>query len=644
MVNVRFGNYEQFKEFFRKAPRKVQDILYKAYPDFARQLREEYINATKTLGTTKEAIKSTANKAKEATKVIGTTASKATQTASKGLGLASKLKFVPGVVGGAWTMLDPRTTPNQKVLGGMMMVPQTMPYATAGLIATEAIPKAVDAFYKEKIPAEYDYQQGDILNAYGLAPELKELTPEERDKVLKYNDVILANTKRDADNTLREGSFQIATPFGSNTSGYDLTPVDIPQSGQIPTMNNRVNISKNVQDAQQGRLNIPQDNLYLNSNQPSLTSNVDVAKILGGDIPDYQTWNTGANLQLQNLIDNVNQTNQVQGVQPMQNSAGSEALLQYLQMQNARQAQQQQLGADILKQYQDAVRADQRQNMTNQMINAFGALGEPAHKAPIYYVGAKGDMRAIQLDQPGQVAPLPTNTTTNVDNMLNQIKVQQATTPKPTDVTAQVLQAQALGDMYGVNPLMFLNPDIAKEYMKGRNTLENTSLTGTERRKDIPLNTQSKIIEENIKTAGKLAQDKAQAYYDYILEMAKQQGMDRRQAEYLASQQAQAEFNNQMRAYLQGRELDYKYYALPYNRETQETIANIYANRSQPNQELQDQYKRSQIYQGAYTFPNPQQQQGYWDYVLGTGGSNPSNPYGVTVNQEELLRKARGNR
>lgn len=49
MVNTRFGSYEQFLKFFKNAPRNVQNILYKAYPDFAKRMTNDYINATKKI-------------------------------------------------------------------------------------------------------------------------------------------------------------------------------------------------------------------------------------------------------------------------------------------------------------------------------------------------------------------------------------------------------------------------------------------------------------------------------------------------------------------------------------------------------------------------------------------------------------------
>lgn len=733
MVNVRFGNYEQFKEAFRNAPRYVQDVLYKAYPDFARQLREEYINATEAITGAKDtavnATKQATNTIKGSTpKAIGTAVKDTAPNVSKVGGILGKAKFVPGVVGGAWTMLDPKTTWNQKALGAMMMIPQTAPYATAGLITTAIAPSGIDAYYNAKLQADPEYQNAVKGNLVNLNPPTQSImTPQQRTPYnnqymeMIYNEAVrqgvdpniaLAvaynesrfnpNAKNISKGNLAKGTgpeasmglFQINTLAHPDYSGgldpqanirYGIgllkghlkaTGGDVRKAlaryngsgpsaraygdrvfgiytnfanGKMPTgIKSSPSITQNTyttptpqtrQDAPQPTFNINQDAEYLNQNQPVLNPIVDPSKLIG-EVPDYQTWNINTNNQIQDLQNMINQTNQPQGVQPMQNQAGNDALLEYLRMQNAKQAQVQQANEALLQQYQQASRADAMQNMANQIYNS---NQQQIRKAPIYYVGAKGNLNAIEQDQDiTPRKPLPTNTTTNVDKLLGEMKIREKANTT-NDVTAQVLQAQALGNMYGVDPLVFLNPDIAKEYMKGQNTLENTRVTSSERRMDIPLNTQAKVIEENAKTAGDLALAKAKGYYDMLLEAYKQQGMNTRQAQQLAYQQAQSVFSQEMMNYRLGQELDYKYQALPYNRGTQLMVADAYANRQQPDQELQDQYKRSQIYATGSTFANPQQQQAYWNYVTG-GGVNPTNIYGTTPEQDNIFQRIRNNR
>ena len=727
MVNVRFGNYEQFKEFFSKAPRNVQNILYKAYPEFAQKLTNEYMSAQKKLTEAVKQTQGVVNKATQAIKgntpkALGTTKEVASTT-GKGLGLMSKAKLIPGIVGGAWTMLDPKTTWNQKVLGAMMMVPQTAPYATAGLITTALAPKAIDSYYERKLQDDPAYQNAVNGNLVNLSAPASNIAPQQRNVYsnpmmqLVYNEAVrqgvdpalaLALVERESgfnpnargDSGKSLGLFQIHTPSHPDyTGGFDpqknaeygirflknllntyggnvnkalwaynagsgnlqkgILPASTknyisgitnrmgffgsPQAnnyqptGAMAQTNYTASVPQTRQNAQQPTLNINQDNQYLNQNQQALNPIVEASKLIG-EVPDYQTWNLNNQLQLQDLQNNVNQINQPQGVQPMQNQAGNEALLQYLKMQNEKQAQAQQANEALLKQYQEATRADALQNQANQMINSFGALGNQG-QPDFTFLSASGQPLTVRFNQTSNIRPLPTNTSSNIDKLLGEMQI-RGQAKVGDDVTAQVLQAQALGNLYNQDPLLFLDKDIAQEFMKGQNTLANTSLTGTERRKDIPLNTQAKVIEENTKTAGRLAEAKATAYYNYILEGLKQQNMNTRQAEMLAAQQAMQVYNNEMRAYLQGQELDYKYYALPYNRDTQLMVADAYANRNQPDQELQDQYKRSQIYATGSTFANPQQQQAYWNYVTG-GGVNPTNIYGTTPAEDNIFQNIR---
>lgn len=558
------------------------------------------------------------------------------KNASKVRRLGGLLGRVTAPIAGAWTIADPKTSWNQKVLGAGLFHPLTALPSALGLLVTDLAPKVIDSYYDSKVGNLY--QPGDLIDPYN--PDLK-ISPEEKEKILAYNQALIDKTNQDIQDTLDEGYYQINTPFGSNREIPDFNiSTQVPQFTS-PGINR--SSTQNVQNAQQGPLNIPQDTQVGNLIKPTLTGNVEAPDIFN-EIPDYNSWNTGVSTKIQDLQDIVNQSNQQQGEQPRQNSAGSEALLQYLQMQNAKNAQVQQQSADILKQYQDAVRADQRQNQANQLANILTSL-QPAQRAPISFVTKDGQVAQIPVDQYSQAnVQLPTKVSSNVDRLAGQLKLQQSLQGKQTDPTAQVLTAQALGDMYGVNPLVFLNADLAKEYMSGQNTLANTRVTGQERRQDIPYTTQAKVIEQDTKTAGQLATDKANAYYDYILENLKQGGMNSRQAEQIASQEAQNVYNQQMQNYRQANELLLRDIISQRSNLTQRDIANIYANRAQGgDQELADMYKRAQIFQISSGLQNPQQQQQYWDYI-GNQSFNPISQFGTTVDQQEILRRARGNR
>jgi len=643
MVNVRFSNYEQFLNFFKNAPRNVQNILYKAYPEFASRMTNDYMNSVKKISQGVEnATNSISPKqltmAKDTIKASGDIVNKASKLgkALNVLGNVGKVAGnVAGGIGAGFTILDPKTEWNQKALGAGLVIPQARIPSLVGLGVTSVAPKLINSYYDRKFDKDsrYNFQPGDIPNAYNLAPELKELTPGQREKYNQYVKDNLQTTYDLVDKTIAEGNEQINTPFGVS----DPVPNSFNSNINVPVFNkgNSSIQSHTSQNAPQGGLNIPQDIQEVNLNQPALMGNVDALKIFGGDIPDYSRWNAGVSSRLSDLQDMVNQSNiQMQGVQSMQNSAGSDALLQYLQLQNAKNTQAQQQSADILKQYQDAINRDNTINTINTIANIASNVPE---KAPVQWVTPWGIVTQ-QFDKQRSLN-LPTNTSSNADAIVNQYKLQQATQGKQSDPTAQVLTAQALGDMYGVNPLVFLNKDLAQEYMKGQNTLANTKTTGQERRKDIPLSAQADVIKEDAKTAGDLAINQAQAYYNYILQDAREKHIDDRYAQMIASQEAQNYYNNQMRNYLQQQAQAYEYnYKLPFNRETQFGVADRYSQRRQSDSNpLDEMYKRAQIFNIGSGLQNPQQVQEFYNYI---GGNNPINPYGTTVDQEAIIQNA----
>lgn len=675
MVNVRFKNYKDFVNFFLKAPRNVQRILYKAYPDFAARMTNDYINSTKKItnkpqpkpqpqttpkqiGMAKDTVKGIKDKVED---TIKDTAKKATEKApiiSKVGKIAKWGGRALAGAGTAWTMLDPKTTWNQKILGAGLSVPHPVVRAAslAGLGATELIPQAVQSYYDKKMAGDnrYNWKQGDEINMYDAFDTLNtNFTPEQRVKVDAYNKAIRAKLIKEADDTLAANqALQDEYQQGIDrmqAAENNLTNVinggSYPEPPKFNYSTGRYT-NQTSQNAPEGAFIYPQDTQVVNSNQQALTSNVDVPNVFN-DIPDYGRWNAGVSSRLADL--QAMNNNQVEGVQPMQNNAGTEALLQYLQLQNAKNQQAQQANEAILKQYQDAVRADERQAYANQLGNFISSL-TPSQRGGISYVSARGDLNTIPVDQYSQstMFKLPSTSTGNVDKLAAQLKLQEGLKGNVNnDITGQVLTAQALGDMYNVNPLIFLNKDLAKEYMQGQNTLANTRVTGQERRMDIPINAQADVIKQDAITAGKLATDKANAYYDYVLELMRQSGMNDRQAQQIASQEAMnmfAQENQNYRAMLEDtriRDL------APFNRETQLMVADAYArNRgTQEESPLSNMYKAAQIQQIGASFQNPQQQQMFWDYVNkwgdGTSAVGGVNPYGISIDQEKILRRQR---
>ena len=182
--------------------------------------------------------------------------------------------------------------------------------------------------------------------------------------------------------------------------------------------------------------------------------------------------------------------------------------------------------------------------------------------------------------------------------------------------------------------------------MKGQNTIANTQTTGTERRKDIPLNVQGDVIKENAKGMNDLMVDAFNNRYNMALEQFKQQNMNDRQAKQLAYQTTIAQFNKEYDAYLRYQQYLYDMEKARLNADTQFGVANIYSQRQNNTTDpLQDMYKKSQIFSTGMAIQNPTQQRQFWEYVTGDNpGAVTPTQFGTTIDQEQILRNSRRRR
>ena len=632
MVDVRFGNYEQFLRFFANAPRNVQQILYKAYPDFAARMTNDYMNATKkvTQATTKakgkvsEAIKAIAQKPTNTSKpnpnlndafdtLYGKTKDVGNKAKNVKIPKLSIPKGISNLVKGAGRLTTaiapaqglvdmntnkPGTLENARgatMFGsGALGLASGNPYllALAGGLAlgggvAEPLGNAIgDWIYKPKdVVYNPDFTLLDTTQNLKGQP----YTPEELQKVLAFNDA--QNAK------IAQQYGQAMVPFGANTQPQEAQE----QSGNIPSnysqpipqggipVNTGV-IPQSFQNAQEGGVNRYQDILLGNQIQPTLNPIVEpvnysnlyqqranqVINELGGIQPQ-----TGE----QQMVD-INPYNQIRGYD-MQ--APIPQALDYQQ---------------ILDQYKAAMDADARQNQVNQMINAFGAFGEPSKKAPIYYVGANGDLRAIELDQPNTMAPLPTNTTSNADKFAGQLAIQQAQQEQAAAQYKQYQdllaaqqqridmenQANALAQRFGGDPAMYMNKDVINTLLKETinpniqaqaNIAETIGKAPTQAKlkqaeqlqaganklDEVALNQQYSAMIANINNNAKLLQTQLE-----------QQNMNSREAAALATQWALGQMGQVQQNYRAMIEDARARDLAVYGRGTQESVANIYAN------------------------------------------------------------------
>lgn len=637
MVNVRFSNYEQFLDFFRNAPRNIQNILYKAYPDFAARMTNDYMNATKKITQTvnkgTQSISGSTPKqigmAKDTVKGAGKVAEETAKAASKSPNLVSQIGSKLGNIAkgggrlvtrvgapiqGAVNIFNPNSDTTDKLAGAGMIaagigasagVPFAAPIA-GGLVVGDLLKKQVAPAVGEKIGEKlygtgdgYNiYQNGDLIDYTNL-----NLSPEEQERINSYNKAIISQRQSDLDNAIaanKEEQSEWDRIINNNPEAVKQFNNDYFGGSYPSNPSSDYGIySQNSQNAQEGGLNNFQDNLYLEQYKPSLKPIVEPVNY-------SNEYLASQNNLINKLYQNANQGEQQQ--MSMNNPYDLGGLRPYAQIDSQQAPVPSQQGIDygaLLNQFNEAMKADQRQNQVNALVNAFGALGTPARKAPIYYVGANGDLRAIEQDQAGQVQPLPTNITNNYDKLMGQLKIQQA---QQADILARQKQAaadlkaqreyianqnmmDALGRQFNVDSSMFANPDIAKaalQYVFNPNIQAQANIQETIGK--APTQATLKAAEQRGEIAGKLDEIQLGKQYDAMIaninnnakmeEQAMiQSGMDRRTAAQLANQSAINQYTQLMNNLRTNAELNNALQLQGMRGQNALDVAGIYANR-----------------------------------------------------------------
>lgn len=627
MVKTSFGSYGQFKEFFRKAPRNVQNILYKAYPQWARQLTEEYIAATKKVSASKvkpEVVKETPKltMAKDTVKGVN----KATQAVSKGLGFLNKVpKGAVGLVGKAFApiqgvanLASPNADLTDKISGGVMLgaggaALLGAPFA-AGTAATFAVGDMLKKYAAAPIgeaigkklygTGDYGSNEG-LIDIYNAPDTLNtNLTPEQRAKVDAYNKNVIAKIQAEADASLaRNKALQDEYTKGINTLDNLDKDIQNTQYGgdymapsPATTQATSGFYPQNSQNSQEGGLNEIQDNLYLEQYKPSLKPIVEPVNY-------SNEYLASQNNLINQLYQNANQG--VQQQMSMNNPYDLGDIRPYAQIDNQQLAPvpTQQQGLDygaLINQFNAAMDADRRQNAINAIANM---NNYNIDRAPIYYVSAQGDLRNIRQDQLENNMQLPTNTSSNYDKLMGQIKLQaaqeQARLAQQKQQAADLKAQQeyianqnmmnALGRQFNVDPNMFANPDIAKaalQYVFNPNIQAQANIQETIGK--APTEATLKAAEQRGLTAGKLDEIQLQSQFDAMIAninnnakleatAMEQGGLDRRKAAEIAAQNAMLRYGQAQQNYramledIRARDL------AEYSRGTQWGVADRYA-------------------------------------------------------------------
>lgn len=628
MARTRFSisNFDQFKRSYESVAgdTRRQKALRQAFPEFYKQLTNEYKTAINN--QIKKSTPKAPNKYTMPTSKVTSTVSKAKDIAK---GVASKAK---GYVGGAGRIASRYVAPIQGLtnifssnsdmadrgwglgmvgtgIAAMANVPYAAPIAGSLLVGDmlkKNVAPSVGRAIGERIYGtgdEYTIDDSGFANAYEDKSGLLNLnlTPEQQAKVADYNKAIMNRNINEANRVLEEGTNEVNTPFGSNTEQVNQMNNDVyGGTYTVPTPPTRgLDFSpQNSQNGQEGGLNLIQDNLYQTPNQPSLNSIVEPVNYSN----EY--------LASQNNLINQLYQNANQGVRNNMAEFNPYELRPYAQIDNTQMAPvpTQQQGIDygaLLNNFNKAMEADKKQNQMNAFVNAMGVFGTPSKKAPVYYVGANGRLNAIELDQPNQVAALPTDTQANYDKLMGQLKIQNA---QQDAMLAQQKQAaanlkaqqeyianqnmmNALGRQFNVDPAMFANPDIAKaalQYVFNPNIQAQANIQETIGK--APTEATLKAAEQRGATAGKLDEIELGKQYDIMIAninneanmrqaQLEQMGMDRRTAATLANQAAVNQFTQLMENIRNNAQMSNALQLQTMRGQNAKDVANIYVTR-----------------------------------------------------------------
>lgn len=664
-MDIRFGNYKQFVEFFIKAPRNVQKILYKAYPDFAARMTNEYLNTIKKIKGAKpipnnpnkqmspktlefrvgrdesdikllKNPKATSIPNKELDSAFDTLYGKGKQEVPKAKVNTPKVKTSKGAKigkGGGFlaaaqgliNLNDPNATNLEKARGATMFgsgalgLASANPYALAlagGLALGDALAEPVgsaigDWIYKPKdVTYVPNYTRLDITHDLKGNP----YTPEQQKKIIAYNDA------QDAKIAAQYG--QAMTPFGATAQQAPASEQVSEQVGgqsteQPITQSGMGVVPQNVQNSLQGELNSYQDILQPKPIQPVLNPIVEPVNYSNQYLMKANSLSQSLQPQPQGQEQMINNdpynigdirgyadviNNQMAPVPNQPQNIREDVLPEYLQVMEGIRGKQGELNyADILNQYNKAAEADRRQNIANTMLNTFANQGQ---RPPLYYVSAKGDLNKIDLQQPTQGIQLPTNTSSNADKFLGQLKIQQA---QQADALAQqkayrdILKAQqerqdtidranAMGEYFNTDPRMFLDTDISKaamQYIYNPNIQAQANVM--EAIGKAPTQDTLKAAEQYRDIAGKLDEAQIKGQWDAVVANVnnqamliktqfEQNGMNEREAAALATQWKIAQLSQYQQNYRALMEDTAKRDLAVYGRGTQENVANIYAN------------------------------------------------------------------
>lgn len=477
MVNVRFSNFDDFYNFLRQSPKQVQQILLKAYPDYAKQMYDAYnkvFNNQKQITQEVQPKLSTAKKTTDTAKNIGKTISN-NKGLVKGLGNASK-KVLPaaGALYEVPNLFNKESSPQSKTLSGLAIGSLLTGHpilGTTALLANSVVKNADKNIYKNSEAAynKWDDKYGAQSQQYD--PRFIKLSEAELNA--GYGNKTDVNNLVNDMNTLGNLEQQVANEQALTNQAkqnYEAALLNS-QNAQIPNnqlfpnnnliSNTPININSNrgIQNVQEDQLNIPGVAEYQKQIQQPLTDNIAPSNQISNNLSAKElrlgAMNNLMDLQEMNNMNNQNNYNPEDYRNTLQSYA--DIAQQQRQIELANRKANLKLYNDLINQYQQAVNADRRQQMVNDVSNALGNL-TTGYNHPVQYVGFDGGLKTIGYNRPAN-QPF-TGGVDNVKNFSDRLALEQArgkAAALPVDnFQKDLLNAMVAGEYFGTNPAMFL--------------------------------------------------------------------------------------------------------------------------------------------------------------------------------------------
>lgn len=524
MVNVKFKNFDDFYNFLKRAPKKVQQMLLKAFPDYAKQMTDTYnkvVNNTKQitqkvqpkLSTTKKII----NKTKDVSKTVSN---------KKGLvkgvgGVAKKALPAAGALFEVPNLLDKKSSPQSKALsalgiGGLLTGHPVI--GVTALLANSVVKDADKNIYKN---SEAAYNKWD--NKYGAQSQQYDpnfIKLSEAELNAGYGNKADVNSLVGDMNTLGNLEQQVAKEQALTNQAKQSYETALLNAQNTPVPNNQlfpnnnligntpinINSNRGIQNAQEGQVNTPNVTEYQKQIQQPLTDNVAPSNQISDNSAARElrlgAMNNLMDLQEMNNMNNQNNYNPEDYRNTLQSYV--DLAQQQRQIELANREANLKLYNDLINQYQQAVNADRKQQMINNVSNALGNL-TTGYNHPVQYVGFDGGLKTIGYNRPAN-QPF-TGGVNNVEDFRNKLALEQArgkAAALPVDTFQKdLLNAITAGEYYGTNPAMFLTGYGEKVVDNMNNLRQEDRKTYNELMK-LPANLKKDIALEQVKQAGDL--------------------------------------------------------------------------------------------------------------------------------------------